>query len=99
MPRAKRIEQLAPELEKLWWHEDTYLLPSDIQNNSRMKYAPGTRVSIFQEPTNRANGSTRDLQERLIACEHSSRLVTRQELDGHHCNRQQLPRTATQQAE
>jgi gluconolactonase len=39
-------------------------------------------VSLFQEPTNRANGLTRDLQGRLIACEHDSRRVTRQELDG-----------------
>jgi gluconolactonase len=39
-------------------------------------------VSVFQEPTNRANGLTRDLQGRLLACEHDSRRVTRQELDG-----------------
>jgi sugar lactone lactonase YvrE len=38
--------------------------------------------ALFQEPTNRANGLTRDLQGRLIACEHDSRRVTRQELDG-----------------
>ena len=39
-------------------------------------------MSLFQEPTNRANGLTRDLQGRLLACEHDSRRVTRQELDG-----------------
>jgi len=39
-------------------------------------------VSVFQEPTNRANGLTRDLQGRLIACEHDTRRVTRQEPDG-----------------
>ena len=47
-----------------------------------MKYLPGTGVSLFHEPTNRANGLTRDLQGRLLACEHDSRRVTRQELDG-----------------
>ena len=47
-----------------------------------MKYMPGNGVSVFQEPTNRANGLTRDLQGRLIACEHDTRRVTRQELDG-----------------
>src|SRR5207253_9497096 len=102
-----RIEQLAPELEKiistsesiehladgfggaqgpaegpLWWKEGGYLLFSDIHNNRRMKYQPGAGVSLFQEPTNRANGLTRDLQGRLLACEHDSRRVTRQELDG-----------------
>jgi gluconolactonase len=66
----------------LWWHEGRYLLFSDIHNDKRMKYLPGTGVSLFQEPTNRANGLTRDMQGRLIACEHDSRRVTRQEPDG-----------------
>src|SRR3954463_3690963 len=104
---APRIEQLAPELEKilspsqaiehladgfggplgpaegpLWWKEGGYLLFSDIHNNKRMKYEPGKGVSLFLEPTNRANGLTRDLQGRLLACEHDSRRVTRVELDG-----------------
>jgi gluconolactonase len=66
----------------VWWKEGRYLLFSDIHNNRRMKYELGKGVSVFQEPTNRANGLTRDLQGRLIACEHDSRRVTRQELDG-----------------
>jgi gluconolactonase len=103
----KRIEPLAPELEKIispsesiqelaegfggplgpaegpvWWKEDRYLLFSDIHHNRRMKYVPGQGVSVVQEPTNRANGLTRDLKGRLIACEHETRRVTRQELDG-----------------
>ena len=104
---AKRIEQLAPELDRiistsepihdladgfggaqgpaegpLWWREGGYLVFSDIHNNRRMKYEPGKGVSLLLEPTNRANGLTRDLQGRLVACEHDSRRVTRQELDG-----------------
>ena len=84
---SARIEQLAPELERiispsepiqhladgfggalgpaegpLWWKEGRYLLFSDIHNDKRMKYEPGKGVSVFQEPTNRANGLTRDLQ-------------------------------------
>lgn len=66
----------------LWWAEGGYLLFSDIHNNRRMKYTPGEGVTLFHEPTNRANGLTRDLQGRIIACEHDSRRVTRQELDG-----------------
>ena len=70
----------------LWWKEGGYLLFSDIHNNRRMKYEPGagasTGVSLFLEPTNRANGLTRDLQGRLVACEHDSRRVTRLEQDG-----------------
>jgi gluconolactonase len=66
----------------LWWREGGYLVFSDIHNNRRMKYEPAKGVSLLMEPTNRANGLTRDLQGRLIACEHDSRRVTRQELDG-----------------
>ncbi|MGE5269041.1 MAG: SMP-30/gluconolactonase/LRE family protein [Thiohalocapsa sp.] len=66
----------------LWWHEGGYLLFSDIHNNRRMKYEPNKGVSLFLEGTNRANGLTRDLQGRLIACEHDSRRVTRLEPDG-----------------
>ena len=66
----------------LWWKEGGYLLFSDIHNDRRMKWAAGQGVTLFQEPTNRANGLTRDLQGRLIACEHDSRRVTRQEPDG-----------------
>jgi gluconolactonase len=104
---AKRIEQLAPELDRiialsqpiqeladgfggphgpaegpLWWREGGYLVFSDIHNNRRMKYEPGKGASLLLEPTNRANGLTRDLQGRLVACEHDSRRVTRQEHDG-----------------
>src|ERR1700745_4107124 len=104
---AKRIEQLAPELDRiiatsqsihdladgfggpqgpaegpLWWREGGYLVFSDIHNNRHMKYEPGRGVSLLLETDNRANGLTRDLQGRLIACEHDSRRVTRQELDG-----------------
>ena len=66
----------------LWWKEGGYLLFSDIHNDKRMKYVPGQGVSVFKEGTNRANGLTRDREGRLIACEHDSRRVTRQEQDG-----------------
>jgi gluconolactonase len=66
----------------LWWREGGYLLFSDIHNNKRMKYTPGGTASLFSESTNRANGLTRDLQGRLLACEHDSRRVTRLEPDG-----------------
>jgi gluconolactonase len=66
----------------LWWAEGRHLLFSDIHNNRRMKYVPGEGVSLDREPTNRANGLTRDLQGRLLACEHDSRRVTRREADG-----------------
>ncbi len=66
----------------LWWKEGGYLLFSDIHNNRRMKYTPGGDTTVFQEPTNRANGLTRDLQGRLVSAEHDSRRVARKEADG-----------------
>ena len=66
----------------VWWKEGGYLLFSDIHNNRRMKWSPGDGVTLFREPTDRANGLTRDLQGRLVACEHDSRRVTRLEHDG-----------------
>jgi hypothetical protein len=102
---AKRIEQLAPELDSVisvgesinqladgvggdggpaegpvWWKEGGYLLFSD--GNRRMKYTPGQGTVEFKKPTNGANGLTRDLQGRLVACEGAGRRVTREEHDG-----------------
>src|ERR1700693_1221961 len=73
---------LGPTEGPLWWKEGGYLLFSDINASKRMKYAPGQGITVFQDTTNQANGLTRDLQGRLIACEHETRRVTRQELDG-----------------
>ena len=39
-------------------------------------------MTLFHDKTNQANGLTRDLQGRLLACEHETRRVIRQELDG-----------------
>ena len=66
----------------LWWQEGGYLLFSDIHNNRRMQWTPGQGVSLFSEPTHRANGLTRDPQGRLLAAEHDGRRVSRLEPDG-----------------
>jgi gluconolactonase len=66
----------------LWYKEGGYLLFSAIRSNRRMKWAPQEGVTLFREPTDNANGLTRDLQGRLIACESSSRRMSRLEADG-----------------
>ena len=84
------IEELArgfggdagPAEGPLWWKEDGYLLFSDIGNNRRMKWSEDDGVSLVLRPSNHANGLTRDLQGRLIACEHETRRVIRYEHDG-----------------
>jgi gluconolactonase len=65
----------------LWWKEGGYLLfrGTDLK---RWKYAPGQALSVFKENTNAANGITRDMQGRLVACEAATRQVVREEHDG-----------------
>jgi gluconolactonase len=74
--------ELGPAEGPVWWKEGGYLLFSDIHASRRLRYTPGKGVTVELEPTNRANGLTRDLQGRLVACEHDTRRVTRRELDG-----------------
>src|SRR5947199_4399555 len=73
---------LGPAEGPLWWKEGGYLLFNDIHASRRLKFTPGKGVSVDLEGTNRANGLTRDLQGRLVSCEHDTRRVTRRELDG-----------------
>ena len=73
---------IGPAEGPVWWKDGGYLLFSDIHNSKVMKYTPGQSVTTFLEATNQANGLTRDVQGRLVACEHETRRVTRRELDG-----------------
>ena len=105
---AQPIQELAsgfggdrgPTEGPVWWKEGGYLLFSDIHNSRRMRYTPGQAVTVDKEGTNRANGLTRDLQGRLLACEHDTR--RRHPARGRrqpHGDRQQLPGQAPQPAE
>ena len=66
----------------LWWSEDQCLLFSEVRGDRRWKWSAGEGVSLVQEPTNNANGLTRDPQGRLVMCEGGARRVTRVEHDG-----------------
>jgi gluconolactonase len=67
----------------VWFGDGRYLLWSDIPNNRVLKWEEATgTVSVFQQPSNFANGHTRDRHGRLITCEHGGRRVTRTEYDG-----------------
>jgi gluconolactonase len=60
-----------------------YLLWSDIPNDRVMRWdETDGSVSVFEQPAWNANGHTRDLQGRLISCEHRGRCVSRAEHDG-----------------
>ena len=67
----------------VWFGDGRYLLWSDIPNNRIMRWDEETgAVSVFRQPSNNANGNTRDRQGRLLSCEHLTRRVTRTEYDG-----------------
>ena len=67
----------------VWFGDGRYLLWSDIPNDRILRWdeATGT-VGTFRQPSNLANGNTRDRQGRLVTCEHGGRRVTRTEYDG-----------------
>jgi gluconolactonase len=59
------------------------LVWSDIPNNRMLRWNEDDgQVSVFRQPSNYANGNTRDNVGRLVTCEHDTRRVTRTEYDG-----------------
>ena len=81
------IERLACGLRwaegPVWFGDGRYLLVSDIPNNRIIRWDEATGLaSVFREPSNNANGHTRDRQGRLLTCEHLTRRITRTEYDG-----------------
>ena len=67
----------------VWFGDFRSLVFSDIPNNRMLRYCEVTdEVTLFRQPSNYSNGNTRDLQGRLVTCEHLTRRVTRTEHDG-----------------
>jgi gluconolactonase len=81
------VEQLATDCRwsegPVWFGDGRYLLWSDIPNNRILRWDDCSgAVSVFREPSNNANGHTRDRAGRLVSCEHLTRRITRTEHDG-----------------
>ncbi len=71
----------------VYFRDGDFLLFSDIPNNRIMRFVPdhtglGGSMSVYRQPANNTNGHTRDMQGRLVSCEHGGRRVSRTELDG-----------------
>jgi gluconolactonase len=68
------------------WHPDGYLLFEDIPRNRIMKLEAADKVSVYREPSGRANGLCFDREGRLIAAEGNAtdggRRISRTEKDG-----------------
>lgn len=82
-----KVEKLASGMKftegAVWFNEDGgYLLFSDIPSNAIMRWSETGGLAKFRDGSNHANGNFRDLDGRLITCEHSARRVTRTEKDG-----------------
>jgi gluconolactonase len=67
----------------VWFGDHNCLVFSDIPSNRMLRWDATTgAVSVFRDPSNHANGNTRDREGRLVTCEHLTRRVTRTEHDG-----------------
>ena len=85
--KSARVERIATGFRwcegPLWLGDMHGLLWSDIPNNRMMRWDERTgATSVFREPSDYANGSTRDRRGRIVTCEHGTRRVTRTEPDG-----------------
>jgi gluconolactonase len=81
------VEQLATGMRwcegPVYFGDGRYVLWSDIPNNRIMRWDETSgAICVFRQPSNNANGNTRDRQGRLVTCEHDARRVTRTEYDG-----------------
>ncbi len=65
----------------VWFGDHGCLLFSDIPNDRILRWGP-EGLTTFRQPSNYANGHTRDREGRLVSCEHGTRRVTRTEHDG-----------------
>jgi gluconolactonase len=64
------------------WHPDGFLYFVDLRVNRLHKIVPGQATELVRENTGEANGTTFDLQGRLIMCEGGNRRLTRMDADG-----------------
>jgi gluconolactonase len=93
-PRFDKYRVFSAAIERIWtgsrWAEGPVyfgdarcLLFSDIPNNRILRWDEETgQVTTYRADSHFANGNTRDLEGRLITCEHGSHCVTRTEYDG-----------------
>jgi gluconolactonase len=64
------------------WHPDGFFYFVDLRVNRLHKIVPGQAPELVRENTGEGNGTTFDLQGRLIMCEGGNRRLTRMDPDG-----------------
>jgi len=64
------------------WHPDGFYYFVDVRASMLYRITPGRPFEVVRERTGGGNGTTFDLQGRLVLCEGDNRRVTRQAADG-----------------
>jgi gluconolactonase len=82
---TKEAERLATGFvftEGPLWHPDGFYYFVDIRRSNLHRLTPGKEPELIRENTGEGNGTTFDLQGRLVICEGGNRRVTRWSPDG-----------------
>jgi len=77
---SDKVERLATGFkftEGPLWHPDGFYYFVDIRSNTLHRITPGKPAELVRSDTNETNGTTFDLQGRLVVCEGGNRRVTR----------------------
>jgi len=64
------------------WHPDGYYYFVDIRQSVLFRLTPGQAAEVVRKDTGEGNGTTFDLEGRLVMCEGANRRVTRTGRDG-----------------
>jgi gluconolactonase len=64
------------------WHPDGFYYFVDVRKSMFYRLTPGSKPEVLRENTGEGNGTTFDLQGRLIMCEGGNRRITRTGADG-----------------
>jgi gluconolactonase len=81
-PEAERLATGFVFTEGPLWHPDGFYYFSDVRASMLYRVTPGQPHQVVREKTGGGNGTTFDLQGRLVLCEGDHRRVTRQGVDG-----------------
>jgi gluconolactonase len=81
-PQTERLATGFGFTEGPLWHPDGFYYFVDIRANKLFRITPGKAPELVREDTCEGNGTTFDLQGRLIMCEGGHRRLTRMAADG-----------------
>ena len=80
--QAERVATAFGFTEGPLWHPDGFYYFVDIDHSRLHRVTPGQPPEVVREDTGEGNGTTFDLEGRLVMCEGGNRRVTRMDADG-----------------